>query len=58
MPYGISEPKYLQSTGQMNYEPYNEALRKQYEADLFKAKLAYAPILQQAAIQKQNMAAL
>ncbi len=44
MAYGVPEPAYLQGTATMSYAPYNEALRKQYEADVWKAR---QPFLQQ-----------
>lgn len=38
MAWGVPEPTYMQNTGYVNYDSYNEALRKKYEADVWKAK--------------------
>lgn len=51
MAYGIPEPVYMQSiAGTVNYEPYNEALRKKYEAEVWRAK---QPFIQRAQAQAQ-----
>ena len=45
MAYGVPEPTYLQGTATMSYAPYNLALQKQYEADVWKARQPF--LLQQ-----------
>jgi len=49
MAYGVVEPTYMQSTGYVNYGPYNESLRKKYEADVWKAKQPFVLQAQRAA---------